>query len=159
MRNGAIASLLVVAILAGAGAGYLVGVNLATNSTTNSSVATTSCTVLGPTIGVVIQIIEGGLSGPTSPVVGARIIGEAAGYCNNALQTQPLQQALTNSSGWATLFDGGFGVYNLNVSYEVGSPQVTETYHLSISMQPETTAYVVFNTTTGNVTTHFHYSI
>ena len=158
MRNEAIASLLVIAILAGAGAGYFIGVNIATNSASSSNVPTTFCTVSGPTDGVVIRIVEGGLSGPTVPVVGADVSGEAAGYCNDALQTQALQQEVTNSSGWATLLDGGFGVYNLNISYEVGSPQVTETYHLSISMQPLTTAYVVYDTTTGNVTTHFHLS-
>jgi hypothetical protein len=152
MRNGLVASLLVVAILAGAGAGYLVGVSSVANSTSQNSVATTSCTVAGPTIGAVIRVIES-----SGPVAGARVSGEADGYCNNALQTQTLQSAVTNSSGWVSLMDGGFGVYNLLVSFEVGNPPLTQNYHLSISMQPTAVTYVVFDTVTGNVTTHICY--
>jgi len=152
MRNEAVASLLIVAILAGAGVGYLVGVNSVTGSASQNSVLMTSCIVLGPTIGAVIRIIEKG-----APIAGASVSGEADGYCNNALQTQPLQSTVTNSSGWASLMDGGFGVYNLLVSYDVGNPPLTENYHLSISMQPTAVTYVVFDTATGNVTTHICY--
>jgi len=152
MKNRAIATLLVVAIIASAGVGYLVGVNSVTSSTSQNSVPTTSCAVPGPTIGAVIRVIESG-----APVAGASVSGEADGYCNNALQTQTLQSTLTNSSGWASLMDGGFGVYNLLISYEVGNPPLTENYHLSISMQPTAVTYVVFDTATGNVTTHICY--
>ena len=158
MRNEVISVLLIAAIIAGAGVGYFVGVNSVTSVTSSkgqTSVTTTSCTVSGPTNGVVIRVVEGGLYGPTIPIVGALVNGEADGYCNDALQTLTLQSAATNSSGWASLLDEGFGVYNLNISYEVGNPQLTENYHLSVPMQPLTTTYVVFNTTTGNVTTHY----
>lgn len=156
MRNEVITTLLVVAILAGAGAGYFIGVNSVTGSTSKTALCcgtTTYCTILGPTIGVVIRVMEG-----TSPVAGARVNGEADGYCNSALQTQTLQPTTTNSSGWASLLDGGFGVYNLNISYDVGNPPLTENYHLSLSMQPIAVTYVVFNTASGNVTTHLCYN-
>ena len=162
MRNETVSALLVVAIIASAGLGYLVGAGSFTSpmskTSAETSVTTTYCTVLAPTIGVVIRVVEGGLSGPTSPISGARVGGQADGYCNNALQAQTLQPAVTNSTGWASLLDGGFGVYNLNISYEVGSPHVTESYYFSVSMQPETVTYVIFNTTTGNVTTYLCYS-
>ncbi|MGH2640005.1 MAG: hypothetical protein ACRDF4_12115 [Rhabdochlamydiaceae bacterium] len=118
-----------------------------------STTDTTSCAISGPTMGVVIRILDGGLVDTAYPIVGAIVSGNATGYCNNALQTQVLQPALTNSSGWATLLDGGFGIYNLRVSYIVDN-NLTETYYLSISMQPTTVSYVIFNVTTGNVTTH-----
>ena len=157
MRSGVVASLLVVAIVTSAGLGYLVGAASVTGPGSKTSVATTSCTVFGPTIGVVIRVVEGGLSGPIAPISGARIGGEAEGYCNDALQTQALQPAATNSSGWASLLDGGFGVYDLNITYEAGSPPVVESYYFSVSVQPTTVTYVTFNTTTGNVTTFLCY--
>ena len=139
MKNEVIAVLLVIAVIAGGGAGYFVGVNSVTSVTSSigqTTITTTSCTVSGPTNGVVIRVVEGGLNGPTTPIEGARVDGEADGYCNDALQTQTLQSAVTNSSGWASLLDEGFGVYNLNISYEVGNPQLTENYHISIPMNP-----------------------
>jgi hypothetical protein len=152
MRNGAVVSLLAVALLAGAAAGYLVGTNSVTSATSQSSVATTSCTVGGPTIGAVVKVMDGGDS-----VAGAKISGEADGFCNGALQTQVLQPTVTNSSGWASLLDAGFGTYNLLISYEVDSPPVTENYHLSIPTQPTAVTYVIYNTATGNVTTYLCY--
>ena len=155
MNNRILAAVFVIVIIGSAGAGYFVGTSIVSKPTSQTTVATTSCTILGPTIGVVIRVLQGGLfqSSPAPyPVVGARVGGEAAGYCNNALQTMELTPNTTNSSGWAKLLDGGFGVYNLDVSYPAGN--LIETYHLSISMQPTTVTYVTFNTTTGNVTTH-----
>ena len=151
MKNGTIATLLVIAILAGAGVGYFVGATSVTSSTSKTSVTTTSCTVLGPTNGVVIRVV----GGPSYFIAGATVSGEADGYCNSVLQTQVLQPTETNSSGLASLIEGGFGTYNLNISYVVDNPPVTENYHISVPMQPLTTTYVLFDTSTGNVTTHY----
>ena len=152
MRDVLVAVLLVAAVTAGAIGGYYVGANSASGPEAQTSVVTrTSCTVSGPTNGVVIRVV----GGPSFVIAGATVGGEADGYCNSVLQTQTLQPAVTNSSGWASLIDGGFGTYNLEIGYVVGSPSVAENYHVSIPMRPLTTTYVVFDVSTGNVTTHY----
>lgn len=132
-----------------------------TIATSTTSIATTSCTIMGPTIGVVIRVIAYNYStSPTStiPVVGAHVSGQSVGYCNDALQTSTLQPTTTNSSGWASLLDGQFGLYNLVISY---SPSLTYnfsptlSFNMSIVTQPTTVTYVILNISTGNMTTHF----
>jgi hypothetical protein len=122
-------------------------------ATTPVSVTTTSCTVSGPTLGVVIQVLANNYTGngvSVIPVVGAKVSGEAVGYCNNILQPSTLQPTTTNSSGWASLLDGQFGLYNLEVAY---AP--TLVFNLSIVTNPSSVTYVTFNISTGNMTTHF----
>ncbi len=129
---------------------------LTTTSTvvaTPVSVTTTSCTVSGPTLGVVIQVLANNYMGTgvsVIPVVGAKVTGQAVGYCNDVLQPSTLQPTTTNSSGWASLLDGQFGLYNLEVAY---AP--TLVFNLSIVTNPLSVTYVTFNISTGNMTTHF----
>jgi hypothetical protein len=61
----------------------------------------------------------------------------------------PLGPVATNSSGWVSLLDGGNGLYYLNVTY--GQDLI---YSLSIVTQPLSITFVVFNASTGNMTTH-----
>jgi len=129
---------------------------LTTTSTvvaTPVSVTTTSCAVSGPTMGVVIHVLANNYTGngvSVIPVVGAKVSGQAVGYCNNALQQSTLQPTTTNSSGWASLLDGQFGLYNLQVAYAL-----TLVFNLSIVTMPTSVTYVTFNISTGNMTTHF----
>jgi hypothetical protein len=117
------------------------------------SVTTTSCVVSGPTMGVVIHVLANNYTGngvSVIPVVGAKVSGQAVGYCNNVLQQSTLQATTTNSSGWASLLDGQFGLYNLQVAYIP-----TLVFNLSIVTMPTSVTYVTFNISTGNMTTHF----
>lgn len=123
-------------------------------SGSTTTIRTTSCGISGPTTGVVLQIIaynhtSSGVS--TVPWVGTSVSGEAVGYCNDALQTSILPPTTTNSTGWASLLDGGFGLYDLNVTY--GAPPIT--FNLSIVTDPLSVTVAVFNISTGNMTTHF----
>lgn len=121
------------------------------NSTTSQTYNST-CTVLAPAIGVVIQVVENNYtqSGTYSiPVSGISISGQDIGYCNGQKQVIILNKMMTNSTGWATLLDGGFGTYYLNV----------DNFTLSIPTQAESITEVNFNLSSGNVTTHFIYTL
>jgi hypothetical protein len=72
--------------------------------------------------------------------------------CNDTPQVAVLTRTQTNSSGWASLLDRGFGTYELNVNYSSGS------YALSVPLQPTAVTYVVFDIASGNVTMRFCYS-
>lgn len=122
-------------------------------ATSPATVTTTSCTVSGPTEGVVIHVLANNYTGngvTVIPVVGAKVSGQAIGYCNNVLQPATLQPTTTNSSGWASLLDGQFGLYDLQVAYVP-----TLVFNLSIVTMPTSVTYVTFNISTGNMTTHF----
>jgi hypothetical protein len=104
-------------------------------------------------MGVMIHVLANNYTGngvSVIPVVGAKVSGQAVGYCNNVLQPSTLQPTTTNSSGWASLLDGQFGLYNLQVAY---AP--TLVFNLSIVTNPLSVTYVTFNISTGNMTTHF----
>ncbi len=135
------------------------------------SVTATSCTVSGPTNGVEIRVLMG--TGTVVPVAGAQITGNARGYCNGSPQISALQPVTTNSSGWANLLDGGFGIYDLNITraYTETGPILirsnttstegpytyTDVYHLSLPTSPLATTLVTYNISSGNVTTIFCY--
>jgi hypothetical protein len=123
----------------------------ATTETSTSSNATTSCNIItGPTIGVVIQVVENTPQG-VSPIAGAQISGQAVGYCNNL---HALNATASNSSGWASLLDGQFSYqYDLAITYvpPLGS---TLAFNMSIVTYTEAVTYATFNISTGNVTTH-----
>ena len=116
--------------------------------TSETNTTTQSCYLLAPSIGVVIRVI----TNSTSPVAGARVSGESAGYCNNSLQVAALVPTTTNSSGWASLLDGGFGIYHLNISWNHAA-----NYTLSIPTYADAATYVIFNYVSGNVTTTLCY--
>jgi hypothetical protein len=128
-------------------------VTIIINQSNRTTISTTSCMILAPSIGVILRVVEDA-SHPT-PVVGAQITGESVGWCNGAEQISMLQPATTNSSGWASLLDGGFGIYDLSINYSYVDygVNVTDHYSLSISTQPTTVTCAVYNITSGNVTT------
>jgi hypothetical protein len=154
MRNGIVASLLVVALLAGAGSGYLIGVNGAPITSTKSSSATTqtSCTISGETIGVALRVVEMDYSSHSLvPVADAAISGGYVFYCLAFRQVTPLTPTTTNSSGQVDVFQGGAGIYYLNVT----DPQTNYVFHLSVPTRPVTATYVTLDIASGNVTTRF----
>ena len=154
MRNAAVAALLVVAILAGAGVGYLIGVNGASTTPSKSPPATTqtSCTISGETTGVALQVVRIDYStNSLVPVAGAAVSGGYVVYCDNARQATPFTPSMTNSSGQVDVFQGGGGIYYLNVT----DPQTNYVFHLSIPARPVTATYVTLDITSGNVTTRF----
>jgi hypothetical protein len=128
-------------------------VTILINQSSRTTVKTTSCAVSGPTIGVLLRVVEDARN-PT-PVVGAQITGQDVGWCGDAQQASLLQPVTTNSSGWASLLDGGFGIYDLSINYTIldNGVSITDHYSLSISTQPMTVSCTVYNVTSGNVTT------
>lgn len=128
-------------------------VTIIVNQSSRTTVKTTSCAVSGPTIGVMLRVLEDARN-PT-PLAGAQITGQSVGWCNDAQQASLLQPTTTNSSGWASLLDGGFGIYDLSINYSYldNGANITDHYSLSISTQPMTVSCTVFNITSGNMTT------
>lgn len=119
MRNAAIASLLVVAILVGAGAGYFIGVDSVSSSTSQTSVATT-CTI--PDEGEVMMQVLNSTNG--DPIGSAQVQAQfLAPECQpNPHTITTLSPMTTNSSGYVTL-GGEVGEYILGVvgsGYSVG---------------------------------------
>ena len=143
MRNELVGILLAIAIAASGGVGYLWGSSVRGVQTPVSTSTITSCIVQGETIGVVLRVLSG-----STPVSGAIVYGETVGYCNGARQTRQLQPAATNSSGWAGLLEGGFGVYDIGINYS------KITYHVSVPVEPVAATYAVFDTISGNITTY-----
>lgn len=144
MKNQVVAVVLTIAIVLSGGAGYLAGQQRQGVQTSNSTSNTTICTVTGETIGVMLRVLSGG-----SPVVGASINGESVGYCNDARQTTPLQSTLTNSTGWANLLDGGFGVYDISINFS------RVILHISVPVQPVSATYAILDIASGNIATAF----
>jgi hypothetical protein len=127
VRNKAIAALFVVAIIASAAVGYLVGnvnehtttlysstsltqtITLYTSTTSTSTSTTTECTISGMPQGVNIRV----LTDAGSPVAGAEVSGQTEGdQCGDF----SIPTTATNSTGWLSL-GGAPGAYNLTVSY------------------------------------------
>jgi hypothetical protein len=163
LRNDIVAVLTVLLVVVGVGVGYFIGAkanqSIAVIPTTLGTKTLTGgkyqCINTGPTIGVVLRVIENnGSSNPTIPVRGARVSGQDIGYCNDAEQAITIKSTTTNSSGWVSLLYGGFGIYYLNVYYD---PYLS--YNLSVVTQPTAITYAIFNLSTGNLTTHFCYYV
>ncbi len=153
-----ISLVVIIIVLTGTLGGVLLTWQPATHTLTSvSTQTTTQCILYAETYGVVIRI----LTNATSPIVGAQITGQSVGYCNDLPQISSLQPTTTNSSGWATLLDGGIGIYYLNISFSVEeSFNLTEhslafQYNLSIPTEIGQATYVIFNPASGNVTTRF----
>lgn len=155
MNGRVLASGFVVAILISAGAGYLVGSNTITKGVVgghSGSTTQVSCSISGETIGVVVQVLAIDYSSHSAvPVAGVSVSGQDVYYCNDNKQVSEINPSSTNSSGWVSLFDGGGGMYYLNIRY----PDSKLVYNLSVPVQPVTLTYVSFNVSTGNVTTRF----
>ena len=121
-----------------------------TNSISTSQ--SISCTSSGPTDGVELQVVAINHAGPgtgTGPIAGLVVNGEDVWYCNDQKQVTVLGPVATNSSGWVSLLDGGNGLYYLNVTYDQYL-----VYSLSVVTNPLSITFVVFNASTGNMTTH-----
>ena len=117
MKNRVIATLLVVAILAGAGAGYLVSANVSGNKTSNSTTITTSisteCTVNAE--GEVLLLVLNSTSGKSIPdaPVQAQV---TPFYCNSTPPTTiSLNTTMTNGTGYAE-FGADLGIYHLTLT-------------------------------------------
>jgi hypothetical protein len=154
MRNGLAAALLLVAILAGAGAGYFFGASGISGGSKPSTPnqPQTICQITGEAIGVALHVVASNYSdSSTVPVAGAAVTGEGVLYCGGERQVNPFGSVSTNSTGWVDLFHDGGGVYYLNVTY----PGSVLSYSLSVPVPPVTATYVTFNISTGNMTTHF----
>lgn len=154
MKNGAIVSLLVVALLAGAGVGYLIGVSRTpvTSSRSTSATTQTSCIITGESIGVALQVVRMDYSNDSLiPVADAAVSGGYVYYCYNEREATPFAPTMTNSSGQVDVFYGGGGIYYLNVT----DPQTNYVFHLSIPARPVSATYVTLDITSGNVTTRF----
>lgn len=150
MKRSVLSAIFVILIILSGAAGYFAGLYTPRTAIHQASVTTTSstsCVVTGPTEGVIIQVLQD--SAEVTPVVGAKIGGEDLGYCNNSLQTMILNSTTTNSTGWARLIDGGFGIYYLNII------AFNNNYTLSVPMQPISVTFVTYNISNGNVTTHY----
>jgi hypothetical protein len=152
LRNEVVAGVLVLALIVGAGAGYLAGISEGRTATVRTSTANTSptqatCTVTAPTYGVKLRVVANNGSWE-----GVRVGGEAVGYCNDQKQVTMLGPVTTNSSGWASLREYGLsGITYLDVNDR------DWVYNLSIVTQPTATTYVTLDLSSGNVTTHFCY--
>jgi len=140
MRNGVVASLLVAALLAGAGAGYLVGQSVSVNrpfSTTSS--ASTNCEI--PAEGEVILQVLNSTSG--KPISSAPIQGQIVPVpCGSTPQaTITLNTTLTNDTGFA-VFGDELGEYHLTL-YSYGN------YFVDASTLPERTTCVSLSIPSG----------
>ena len=144
-----VASLMVIAIVAGIGAGYLAGVNVSGNRT-NRNTATT-CEILAPTIGVSLRAMAIYGYNSVAPAPGAMVNGEWVDYCNAQRQATSFGPSHTNDTGWVDLFHGGGGIYILNVSL----PDNPLTVQFSIPTHPGEITYALVNLSTGDETIQF----
>ena len=149
MRNGVVAALLVVAILAGAGAGYLVSVNVSGNKTSNSTTTTTSisteCTVNAEG-GVLLLVLNStsGKSIPDAPVQ-AQV---TPFYCNSTPPTTiSLNTTMTNGTGHAE-FGADLGIYHLTLT-------TYGNYFVYASTLPEQTTCVTLSIPSGETTIRY----
>ncbi len=141
-----------VAVILSGSAGYLLGSARPSGLAGSGTSAQTTCTIAGETIGVALRVVAIDYSTHSVvPVVGAGINGSGVLYCNGERQVTVFPEATTNASGWVEVFHGGGGIYYLNISY----PGSNLIYSVSVPVMPVTATYVVFNASTGNVTTHF----
>jgi hypothetical protein len=93
MRNGTIASLLVVAILAGAGGGYLFGVNASGNQSSRGP-TTTSCVQTGIHGSLYVRVVS---DSADNPISGANVTVTILDYCNSE---HPVPLGDTNGTGY-----------------------------------------------------------
>ena len=144
MREGAIAALLVLAMLAGAGAGYLVGASVpgsqsGKNMPTTSMSTSATCTI--PDEGQVLLQVMNGTSG--KPIGSAPVMGQLLllGCSPNTYTAADLDTAMTNATGFVS-FEGELGEYHLYFP-TLGN------YFVDVSMNPGETACVTLTIPNG----------
>ena len=163
MRNDVIASLLVVAILAGAGAGYFAGssnrqtttttvVSASTlTSTSVETISTDPCVIMGQPAGMFLKIASdnGG-----APIAGAQVIAihkQADDYCNGVLfrgNFTMISFTTNGTTSWYSLDSTNDGSYSVVVAYS------GHLYNLSAQMHPVSVTCAALFITSGrtNVT-------
>lgn len=115
------ASLLVVAILAGAGAGYLTGVSTSGNHASRST-TTTSCMQTGIHGSLFVRVVS---DGTNTSISGAKVTVTILNYCNSKLS---IHLGYTNDTGYTSSSADWTGVLLVNVtSAGVGHIFLTET--------------------------------
>jgi hypothetical protein len=164
MKQSTLSTVLIVLLIIGSVSGYLVGYYVPRTSSSNtfSAVSTSvGCTVSDTTEGVVIQLVEYNYTASGQnvvPIPGATIIGQDVGYCNDQRQVMNLSKATTNSTGWASLLNGGFGVYYLTIDFfPSGEQSPFSVFNVSVITQLTAITEATFNLSSGNLTTHFIY--
>ena len=119
MKNGTIASLLVVAILIGATAGFFAGTSsqrtttlLATTTLTTTSTLSTStyCVQSGPQSSLYVQVVT---DSGDRPVVGDKVMVTILNYCNSV---QTVSLGYTNVTGYTSTPVEWSGVLLVNVT-------------------------------------------
>jgi hypothetical protein len=123
MRSRVVASLLVVAILVGAGAGYLIG-SYASHPGTTTTQTTCMTTYPGQPFGASTRVIN---ATTLMPVVGANVIATAPvlGVCSASTPKTDSVQFTTNSTEWYSLPFFNLGTYQITVTYLGRSYNVT----------------------------------
>ena len=131
------AVLLVVAIIAGVGAGYLVGVSVSGSQNVRNT--STTCTILVE--GQVLLQVMNSTSG--KPIARAPVYAQfvSQGCSPNTYTAVDLNTALTNATGFVT-FSGEVGEYHLNL-HTFGN------YFVDVSTNPSETACVTLNIPSG----------
>lgn len=109
MRSALILTVLAVAILVSAGAGYLVGSTVPMNQTTGSATAT-SCVQTGIHGSLYVRAISDGADGPIS---GAHVTVTILNYCNSE---HTVSLGLTNATGYAPAPADWTGALLVNVT-------------------------------------------
>ena len=144
MKNGAVAALLVVAILAGAAVGHFVGVSTSEtqsgeSTTTTSTTTSTQCQVSAE--GAVLLQVVNSTSGKPIPSVPVQA-QVTPFYCNSTPPTTiSLNTTLTNGTGFAG-FGDELGEYHLTL-YSLGN------YFVYASTLPEQTTCVTLSIPSG----------
>jgi hypothetical protein len=99
----------------------------------------------------VIRVVqENDYSNVTLPVTGAIVNRNNVYYCGSDRSQVNFNPVRTNSTGWASLLFGGIGIYTIEINPGDGS-----NYTISIQTILVSITYVIYNISTGNVTTSF----
>jgi len=144
MRNESVVALVVVAILAGAVAGYVVGANVSESETSKSTSTTstsTQTTCIIPAEGEVLLQVLNSTSG--KPILSVPVQGQLTPIpCgSNSQTTIPLNTTLTNGTGYAE-FGPELGEYHLTL-HALGN------YFVDASTLPERTTCVTLGIPSG----------
>jgi len=122
MKNGTIASLLVVGILAGAGAGYVIGVTSVAGRPTVTATVTSSSSTLGTNETCSLPLGDSGgiglqLTNRSVPIANATISVEVIGSCNGSAPVVLTRyDVATDSTGWAYMCADENGICNIAIN-------------------------------------------
>jgi hypothetical protein len=118
MRNEPVIALLVIAIVASAGAGYLVGVSNQRPSTSGSSSTATTTPTCDIALRGSVLYVKVSLDGARTPVTSATVDAVPVETCNGVNTTIPIiMQPTVNATGVATLDASYDTFYSVVVHY------------------------------------------